>query len=109
MKYIIVGRDTCRWCNQSRQLLDEKKYKYELIDSHELNPKHNFYKYIPTDYNFIPKILLINKKNITWIGGYEDLVKYINSNKNKNKNKSKSKVKSKRKLTRKVNYLGKKK
>ena len=46
MKYIIVGRDTCRWCNQARQLLDEKKYKYEFIDSQELNPKHMYYKHM---------------------------------------------------------------
>ena len=83
MKYIIVGRDTCRWCNQAQQLLDEKKYKYEFIDSHELNPKDVYYKHIPIDYNFIPKILLINNKMITWIGGYEDLVKHLSTIKKK--------------------------
>ena len=109
MTFIIFGRDTCKWCNQARELVKEKKYKYEFIDSTDLNSNHMYYKYIKRNYNFIPKILLKKNKVITWIGGYEDLVKYINSNKNKNKNKSKSTVKSKRKLTRKVNYLGKKK
>jgi len=105
MKYIIVGRDTCRWCNQVRQLLDEKKYKYELIDSQELNPKHNFYKYIPTDYNFIPKILLINKKKITWIGGYDALVVHLSTIKNKKL----SKNNKNRKLTKKVKLKKQKK
>jgi len=98
MKYIIVGRDTCRWCNQSRQLLDEKKYKYELIDSHELNPKHNFYKYIPTDYNFIPKILLIDKKNITWIGGYDALVVHLSTIKKKKLSKNNKSIKLSKKV-----------
>ena len=89
MKYIIVGRDTCRWCNQARQLLDEKKYKYEFIDSQELNPKHMYYKHIPPDYNFIPKILLINNKIITWIGGYEDLVTHLANIKKKKLSKNK--------------------
>ena len=100
MKYIIVGRDTCRWCNQAQQLLDEKKYKYEFIDSHELNPKHNFYKHIPIDYNFIPKILLINKKKITWIGGYDALVVHLSTIKKKKLSKNnKSKKLSKKSKT----------
>ena len=100
MKYIIVGRDTCRWCNQAQQLLDEKKYKYEFIDSHELNPKDVYYKHIPIDYNFIPKILLINNKMITWIGGYEDLVKHLSTIKKKKLSKNnKSKKLSKKSKT----------
>ena len=79
-------------------MLDEKKYKYELIDSHELNPKHNFYKYIPTDYNFIPKILLIDKKNITWIGGYDALVVHLSTIKKKKLSKNNKSIKLSKKV-----------
>jgi len=97
MTYIIVGRDTCRWCNQARQLLEENKYKYDYINSQELNSKHKYYKYIPTDYNFIPKILFMDKKKVTWIGGYEALVAHLSKIKKSNQKKNKKKKSSKKK------------
>ena len=83
MNYIVFGAKYCDFCKKTKLLLDEKKIKYKYYDLASVKEKtYDFYEeYIPTDYFTIPKILIEkNKKDIKFIGGYDDLVKLLKKN-----------------------------
>ena len=77
MSFVIIGRNTCKWCLRSKFLLEEKKEKYIFIDLEKTKDTNIYIKklkrYISSSHTTIPKVLFIDKKKTIFIGGYQEL------------------------------------
>ena len=82
--FIIFGKSYCPYCRNACDILKKsnKKHLFLSLDKN-INQEHldeliNL-ELIPTTYNTIPKVIKYkkNKNKSKFIGGYEDLVKYL--------------------------------
>jgi glutaredoxin len=78
--YLVIGRKDCIYCQQALSHLKALNKHMMFIDikNDPNNNQKRFMKYIPKSYNFVPKILHINKNKIKFVGGYTDVKKFIN-------------------------------
>lgn len=92
IRYIVIGAEYCRYCRLAKTLLKKEKLKFEYYDLNTPEGKmilKYFSDIIPKDYITIPKILEVDEK---FLGGFDNIVKKIESDK-KNKKKKKTKKK----------------
>ena len=76
-KYIIFSKPTCPFCIKAIELLEEQGYGYETINFDEsqqqiLNEIKHAY-----EWKTVPMIFKREKENLVFIGGYSDLVLFL--------------------------------
>ena len=84
-RYIVLGRDECKYCNYAKQLLtrERKPFEYYLVNTPEGKIILNYFKdIIPKDYQYVPKILEVDEK---FIGGFDSIFKKIMKEKKRKK------------------------
>ena len=94
-RYIVLGRDNCKYCMFAKQLLtrERKPFEYYLVNTPEGRIILNYFKdIIPKDYHYVPKILEVDEK---FIGGFDSIFKKIMKEKKRKKS---------RKIKKKNNY-----
>ena len=74
--YTIYTTETCGYCYAAKKLLTANDIEYEEIDLNTTEKK-NFFKH-ETGLKTVPQIYTDNGDHI---GGYDDLVEYMNSTK----------------------------
>ena len=93
IRYIVIGAEYCKYCLFATKLLKKEKLKFEYYD---LNTKEGqvvlkyFDDIIPKDYLTIPKILEVDER---FLGGFDNIVKLIESKKKQRKKKKTKKKK----------------
>ena len=85
MKYIVFGADYCPWCLKTKELLKSKKKKFEYYQTHDSDALQKYGSYIPDDYMFIPKVLVIKDNKPKFLGGYTELVNHLKRKQSKGK------------------------
>ena len=85
MKYIVFGADYCPWCLKTKELLKSKKKKFEYYQTHDSEGLLKYGSYIPDDYMFIPKVLVIKDSKPKFLGGYTELVNHLKRKQSKRK------------------------
>ena len=71
--YEIYGMSKCSYCVKAKQTLTEKNIDYEYYELNKDYVIEQFQEIFP-GVKKVPQIMHDGK----WIGGYEDLVKYLN-------------------------------
>ena len=82
-RYIVLGRNDCKYCMFAKQLLtrEKKPFEYYLVNTKEGKVILNYFKdVIPSDYQYVPKILEVDEK---FIGGFDSIFKKIMKEKKK--------------------------
>jgi len=79
MRYILFVRESCPFCVEAQNLLQETGAEYSVINFDEnqnsiLQEVKNAY-----DWNTVPMIFQREGNNINFIGGYTDLVGSLNN------------------------------
>lgn len=72
MSVVVWSKYNCTYCDQAKALLQQKGIRYEEKKIGDGYTKEELLEEIPTARS-VPQILI----NGTLIGGYQDLVKYI--------------------------------
>lgn len=82
--FTIYGRSYCSFCKKAVQLVKRKQFNYNYInlDNNEIKKVHG--KNVPSSFKTIPIIF----KNNTFIGGYTELLNYIERKKTKKSKKN---------------------
>lgn len=70
--FIVYGTPTCQWCKRTKELLQEKNISYDYVELISSSTILRFQKDCPGA-KTVPQIIADG----IWIGGYEDLIKYL--------------------------------
>ena len=106
--YLILGSMGCRYCRDAKSMLETHKKSFKFIDIYSEPGKMLLDNYrnnniIDKDFRTMPMIV---KQESKFIGGFDNLSKYLNK---KQRKKSKRKTKSGQKKRRKRNSKSRKK
>lgn len=72
--YKMYSKDNCPWCVKAKQLLNEMNIKYDELKLGIDYEREDLKALLPPDLPLtVPQIFVYNKR----IGGYEDLVDYL--------------------------------
>lgn len=109
--YLIFGSMGCGYCRQAKLLLETHKKSFKFIDIYSEPGKMLLDNYrnnniIDKDFRTMPMIV---KQESKFIGGFDNLSKYLNKKQRKKSKKSKRKTKSGQKKRRKRNSKSRKK
>ena len=76
-KYIIYGKEFCKYCTKAKEYLNEKNINYTYID---LDNEEDLHDELKEQYNIktIPIIFFEQDEKI-FVGGYVDLLKHYES------------------------------
>ncbi len=68
--WLVFGRPNCLWCEKAMDLLDDQtiEYRSTLVEEHRLQLVDNGFTTVPQIWH-----------NGQYVGGYDDLVKYLNN------------------------------
>ena len=75
MSFIVVGRDTCKFCRAAIDLLKLKKEPYKFIDVNTVDKKGELWRKKPMTHLTVPVIFY----NDTFIGGFAELSRLLHS------------------------------
>ena len=81
MSYTVITKENCKWCVLAKKLLKKNHIPFKELHIPESLSREEFYT-LAEKHNTKPTVpkIFIGK---TLIGGYEDLVEYLNKNKEK--------------------------
>ena len=76
-KFILYVKVNCPFCRMAEDLLVEKNKKYNIVPFETAGDvlEHMKYTY---DHQTVPMVFHAEEKNIKFVGGYTDLVEYLN-------------------------------
>lgn len=74
-KFVIWGQPNCLFCNMAKMLLKSKKLEYEYRELGVIHTKQDLDLLVP-GVRSVPQIFFENGRHI---GGYNELVEYLNS------------------------------
>lgn len=75
MSYTIYTTDRCIYCTKAKLLLQSNDIEYEEINILENEEAYNYIKY-EKGFKTVPQVFLADE----YIGGYDDLYKYLLEN-----------------------------
>ena len=81
MKYIVFSKDTCPYCTKAIELLHEKDLPFHVVNFEEA--QSSILEEVKTAHGWptVPLILKKNEGSIELIGGYSDLLEFLNDGK----------------------------
>lgn len=74
MKVEIYTKNNCIWCDRAKLLLDSKDIEFKEIDLSDDQKREKFYNSIGKNVKTVPQIYIDDLR----IGGYQDLVAWLN-------------------------------
>jgi glutaredoxin len=78
----IYGRNNCVWCDRAKSLLEHLGHYYEFSNVEENKIAMEDFKRLFPSAKTVPQIMWYNEEGeVDFIGGYEDLVKWLKDNK----------------------------
>ncbi len=81
-KYVIYGGKSCTFCARSRFLLEDYDIKHEYHDvDKEFKTRNEFFDKFASQTNNKRSIPIVFVNN-TFLGGWEDLKKFVSENEN---------------------------
>tara|TARA_B100000287_G_scaffold202084_2_gene190816 strand:- start:2021 stop:2263 length:243 start_codon:yes stop_codon:yes gene_type:complete len=80
MKYILLVRQDCDFCDSAIRLLEEKDLDYVVVDAgRDLLTAHEIKKAF--DWHTFPIVLEKKSNSLTLVGGYTDMESYLTDEK----------------------------
>jgi glutaredoxin 3 len=74
LKVEIYTKNNCIWCDRAKLLLDSKDIEFKEIDLSDDQKREKFYNSIGKNVKTVPQIYIDDLR----IGGYQDLVAWLN-------------------------------
>jgi glutaredoxin 3 len=74
LKVEIYTKNNCIWCDRAKLLLDSKDIEFKEIDLSDDQKRDKFYNSIGKNVKTVPQIYIDDLR----IGGYQDLVAWLN-------------------------------
>ena len=80
MKFVVFRRDNCPFCDSAVDFLKEKNKDFKIVDFND--DQITILKEIQDMYNWktVPMIFRREGNDIKFIGGYSDLVEFLENN-----------------------------
>ncbi len=80
MRYILFVKETCPFCIKARDMLSERKIPFKEVVFQE--DQLGMLEEIKDAYSWrtVPMIFYRDENKVEFVGGYTDLVEYVDSN-----------------------------
>lgn len=81
MKYSIIGKQTCSYCDRAKELLESKGIEYHYTDLSDLSQlqKEDLMNIAGRKFETVPQIFETSQRGLEYVGGYTQLEIKINS------------------------------
>lgn len=71
MKYVIIGKKNCKWCDKALDLLKERGQFVHYMDTNTYPDLVSLLDYFSLD--TLPQVFEVRKGGVKWIGGFTEL------------------------------------